>query len=106
MDTELKTRFVKQANLFLSYCLPELQNDLQRMSEKGLDQDLIDKRTNVINQMVDFYNVANDVVNDLDTALRLCNFSNKLLEGRLLKERQEFVKEFSQIADMIKVNDK
>jgi len=99
MDSEAAKRFTIKANLFYSYALAEVENDIQRMTQKGVDQEVIKKWVHVQHTMADFYNAADDVIKELDHCLHLANISNRMLEKRLLQEREGFKKALNQLGN-------
>jgi hypothetical protein len=64
----------------LSNVLAELEQELKRMKERGLSEDLITAKDTQINELVEFYNATEAIIQSYELIIKFNTVNNKLNE--------------------------
>lgn len=76
----LKNDFIRSANQFCQV-IRSLEKDLHRLRNKDeVPKKYIDEKDLQIDQLVNFYNNADDIINHYELQIKLLKMQNKILE--------------------------
>ena len=83
--SELRTKFLRSGNHYISFCINQLEDDLVFMKDRGVNPGVITKRDQIINEMITFYNVCESIIDDYNNLLQPLKVQNIILENEVEK---------------------
>ena len=81
--------------------ITEIQKDIKKLKASGGNPYFIKAKENLVEDLVDFYNITESIINQYDTSLLFANINNRILENFIIEANEDILGSDENIQAMI-----